>query len=103
MQLIGQTFTVESKGTEEPERRPTGGSDEPQSGNGSGGGGEAPIISSTARSGSEPDPLGRTAIAHYEWMHTGPPAGAQWKMQLLWFAVALVFGSVGALILLAFN
>ena len=90
-------------GIGEPERQPTGGSDEPPARVGSGGGGEAPITAPGARSGSEPDPLGRAILAQYEWMPSRPPARARWKVQVLWFVVALGLGSIFALILLAFN
>jgi len=38
-----------------------------------------------------------------EWMHTEVPARVPWKKQALWFLVAVLAGSMFALILLAFN
>jgi len=38
-----------------------------------------------------------------EWMHTQVPARAPWKKRALWFVVAVLAGSMFALILLAFN
>ena len=90
-------------GIGEPEHQPAGASDEPPARAASGEGGEAPTTAPGAPSGSEPEMLARAVLAQYEWMHARPPATARWKVQVLWFVVALGAGSIFALLLLAFN
>ncbi|HLM96973.1 MAG TPA: hypothetical protein VK283_11700 [Acidimicrobiales bacterium] len=91
------------KGIGEPDRQPTGGSDQPPARIGSGEGGDAPITAPGARSGLGADPISRAAMVRREWMHTQVPARAPWKKRALWFVVAVLAGSMFALILLAFN
>jgi len=87
----------------EPDRQQSGGTDEQRVRVGSGGGGDEPITGPGAPSGLEADPIIRAAMVRREWMHTEVPARVPWKKQALWFLVAVLAGSMFALILLAFN
>jgi len=99
---ICQTFTVGQR-VGEPDRQPSGGPDEHHGPVGSGEGGDAPVTGPDARSTLEVDPIMRAAMVRREWAPTRPSTGVPWKKQALWFVVAVLAGSMFALILWAIN